>query len=426
MAVTMRRPAGRAADVPDPGTLPRLLAEPSSPTLHDHRRVYPRPTDDGLIEAVEAAGLVGRGGAGFPMATKLRAVASGRRRPVIVVNGAESEPASAKDRLLLTTRPLLVLDGAQLAAAAARARDVELCLDTDDAERVIGEALAERDATEPGGVSIRVTRVPRRYVSGEERALVRRLNGGPTLPPADPTRPAERGVGGRPTLVNNVETLAHAAQIHAFGPSWFRALGTEGSPGTRLITVSGAVGRPAVYEVAGGTPIANVIRAAGGDPNEVQAVLIGGYFGTWIRAEDAWDLRLDDDDLRGRGAAMGSGVICFLPTSSCGLDETARVATWMAGETAGQCGPCVHGLASIARGLVKLTHGGDPVTERKILRWAGEVEGRGACRLPDGTVRFVRSALRVFGDEIASHRAGGGCLRAAQPPILPTPDRRER
>jgi NADH:ubiquinone oxidoreductase subunit F (NADH-binding) len=423
MAIATPSPARPTVRGPDPHTLPRLLAGPDAVSLAEHRRVYPEPKDDGLIARLEASGLGGRGGAGFPMATKLRAVASGRRRPVVVVNGAESEPASAKDRLLLTTRPHLVLDGAALAAEAVRARRVELCLDTDDAEHAVRMALAARDSAEPGGVPMHVSRVPRRYVSGEERALVRHLNGGPTLPPADPARPAERGVEGRPTLVNNVETLAHAVQIHTFGPTWFRSLGTEGSPGTRLVTVSGAVTRPAVYEVAGGTPIANVLRAAGGDPEGVQAVLLGGYFGTWITGADAWDLRLDDDLLRAKGAGMGSGVICFLPWAACGLVETARVAAWMARQTAGQCGPCVHGLSSIARGLTELARGGDPETETRVRRWAGDVEGRGACRLPDGTVRFVRSALGAFTDEIARHRDGGVCPGTAHPQVLPTPER---
>jgi NADH:ubiquinone oxidoreductase subunit F (NADH-binding) len=425
MVVATPVPTRSPQEAPDPRSLPRLLATTGSSALAIHRVTYDRPDRaGGLIEALGRAGLGGRGGAGFPMAAKLRSVAAGRRRPIVVVNGAESEPASAKDRLLLTVHTHLVLDGAALAAVAVGADRVELCLDTDDAEAAVHLALAERDTYEPGGVAMRVTRVPRRYVSGEERALVRRLNGGPTLPSADPTRPAIRGVQGRPTLVNNVETLAHAAQIHAFGAGWFRALGTETAPGTRLMSVSGAVARPAVYEVAGGTPLANLLGAAGGRPEDVQAVLMGGYFGTWVPAATAWDLRLDDDDLRAHGAAMGSGVVCFLPTSSCGLVESARVASWMAGQTAGQCGPCVHGLASIARGLATLARGGDPRTEDRIRRWAGDVEGRGVCRLPDGTIRFVRSALSVFAEEIERHR-DGACGRAASPQILPTPDRSE-
>jgi NADH:ubiquinone oxidoreductase subunit F (NADH-binding) len=425
MATVTPTPTRPPAAAPDPHALPRLLAATGSSSLTTHRATYPPPgRADGFIDALERAGLGGRGGAGFPMATKLRAVAAGRRRPVVVVNGAESEPASGKDRVLLTAHPHLVLDGAQLAAAAVGADRVELCLDTDDAETTVRLALAERDALEPGGVATHVTRVPRRYVSGEERALVRRLNGGPALPSADLTRPAVRGVEGRPTLVNNVETLAHAAQIQTFGPAWFRMLGTDSAPGTRLVTLSGAVVRSAVYEVAGGTPLADLLAAAGGKLDDVQAVLMGGYFGTWLPASTARDLRLDDEHLRAHGAGMGSGVICFLPSAACGLVESARVASWMAGQTAGQCGPCVHGLASIARGLVTLTRGADAETEERIRRWAGDVEGRGACRLPDGTVRFVRSALSVFAEEIERHR-DGMCSRAAHPQILPTPDRRE-
>ena len=411
-----------------PSGLPRLLAAtPASngpADLAGHRTLMPAPpsprrgADRALIDEVERAGLLGRGGAGFPTAMKLRAVASGRRRPVVVVNGAESEPASRKDLLLLTTRPHLVLDGALAAAAAVGADRIEIGLDTDEAAGAIETALAARRGAERPSATVHIVRVPRRYLSGEERSLVRAIGGGPAIPALGP-RPFERGVDGRPTLVQNVETLAHLAQITAFGGDWFREVGADDEPGSRLVTVSGAVARPGVFEVAGGTPVANVLRAAGGRRDDVSAVLVGGYFGAWIDVEHALPVRLTDGDLAAHGTAFGAGVIWFLPRGACGLRETERVASWFAGQTADQCGPCVHGLASIAGGLVSLLGGGGRDEAARLRRWSDDVEGRGACRLPDGAVRFVRSGLKVFGADIERHRIDGRCDAALDQTLLP-------
>jgi NADH:ubiquinone oxidoreductase subunit F (NADH-binding) len=420
-AVDPRSPAA-------PAGLPRLLTPtPGSggpADLAAHRSLMPPPPrprrgpDQTLIDEIERAGLLGRGGAGFPTATKLRAVASGRRRPVVVVNGAESEPASRKDRLLLTTRPHLVLDGALAAAAAVGSDRIEIGLDTDDAIGAIESALAARRGPERPGPTIHIVRVPRRYLSGEERALVRAIGGWPAIPALGP-RPFERGVSGRPTLVQNVETLAHFAQIVAFGGDWFREVGADDEPGSRLVTVSGAVDRPGVFEVAGGTPVANVLRAAGGRREDVAAVLVGGYFGAWIDVEHALPVRLSDPDLAAHGTAFGAGVIWFLPREACGLRETERVAAWFAGQTGEQCGPCVYGLASIAGGLGSLLRGGGSEDAARLRRWSNEVEGRGACRLPDGAVRFVRSGLKVFAPDIERHRIDGRCDAGPDQALLP-------
>ena len=420
-AVDPRTPAA-------PTGLPRILSAPAASggpaDLAAHRSLMPAPprphrgADPAIIAEVERAGLLGRGGAGFPTARKLNAVASGRRRPIVVVNGAESEPASRKDRLLLTTKPHLVLDGALAAAAAVGADRIEIGLDTDDAVQAIEMALAARRGPERPGASIHIVRVPRAYISGEERSLVRAVGGEPAIPALGP-RPFERGVDGRPTLVQNVETLAHIAQIAAFGGDWFREVGSDDEPGSRLVTVSGAVTRPGVFEVAGGTPIANVLRAAGGRREDVAAVLVGGYFGAWIDVEHALPVRLSDTDLAAHGTAFGAGVIWFLPRGACGLRETERVASWFAGQTANQCGPCVHGLAAIAGGLGSLVRGGGRDDVQRLRRWSDDVEGRGACRLPDGAVRFIRSGLKTFAPDVERHRIDGRCEATPNQALLP-------
>ncbi|MCU1449158.1 MAG: hypothetical protein JWP02_1328, partial [Acidimicrobiales bacterium] len=378
--------------------------------------------------AIERSGLRGRGGAGFPTGRKLRAVAEGHaRRPVIVVNGSEGEPASSKDKLLLSRHPHLVLDGALLAAAAVGATEVIVGVDRMEPRvlRAVHGALAERRAAGERMPDVRVAAIPHRYVAGEESALVRWLNGGDAKPTVVPPRPFEAGVAGRPTLVDNVETLAHLAQIVNWGPEWFREHGTDDEPGTMLVTVSGAVARPGVHEVPVGARISSVVRAAGGSVSRCNAVLVGGYFGSWLSSAQAKRTRLCNEDLRPLGAGLGCGALIVLPEEACGLKETARILSWLAGESAGQCGSCVHGLAAIAGGTVDLFKGDDTVD--RLRRWAAQVEGRGACHFPNGAVRLLRSALDVFDEEIHRHvegdgHGGSGCSGTHRGPALPIPD----
>jgi NADH:ubiquinone oxidoreductase subunit F (NADH-binding) len=415
-------------DSPDaPAGLPRLLSGTRGPaSLEEHRRALDVPprsrrsADESLLALVERSGLRGRGGAGFPMATKMRAVASGRGRPVVIVNGAESEPASGKDRLLLTMRPHLVLDGALVAAAAVGADNIVVCADDDGVLISVERAFAVRRSNESNRLPIGLASLPRRYVAGEERSIVQLMNGGPAIPTSAPPRPFERGVGGRPTLIQNAETLAHLAQVFAFGADWFRELGTVQEPGTRLITVSGAVAHPGVHEVPSGMPIAKLYRSAGGERGATSGVLVGGYFGSWLTPAQAFDARVSDRSLGRFGAGVGAGVLHFLPDGACGLVETARIATWLAGQSSGQCGPCVHGLRAIASSVGVLARGGGQDAATKILRWSADVEGRGACKLPDGAVRFVRSALATFSGDIEVHRRHGTCGAASDQALLPT------
>ena len=201
-------------------------------------------------------------------------------------------------------------------------------------------------------------RVPDAYLTGEETALIHALNGGPATPTLTPPRPFERGLAGRPTLVANVETLAHIALIARHGATWFRAVGTAEHPGSTLVTVTGAVTRPGVYEIAAGAPAATVIEQAGGEPGALRALMVGGYHGSWIAAEAISQARLDNGSLRRWDAALGAGVVVALPRSACPVAEVTRVVDWMTAESAGQCGPCVHGLGAIAGAFVTPGHHG--------------------------------------------------------------------
>jgi NADH:ubiquinone oxidoreductase subunit F (NADH-binding) len=398
--------------------------------LAEHRARFsapPRPASGpspALIEMVEQAGLRGRGGAGFPTATKMRAVVEAGRRPVVVANGSEGEPASRKDEFLMSAAPHLVLDGAELAATAVGADEVicAVVLHTGRARQAIQHAIAERRAADPGGPRITTVDVPARYIAGEERSLVHLLNGGPAIPTASPPRPFERGVSGRPTLVQNVETLAHLALVHRFGPKWFRAVGVPEMPGTSLTTVSGAVATPAVYEIVTGTPLLGLLRAAGAVEEDIRAVLVGGYSGTWLSLAQARAVTLDREGLARVGAIFGPGVVSVLPRDACGLWETAGVMRWMADQTAGQCGPCVHGLAAIAGATEALARGTSaPGLVERLEGLAGQVDGRGACRYPDGAIRLLRSALGIFEADVRAHLAGDACPPAAHGNVLPLP-----
>jgi len=355
---------------------------------------------------VERSGLRGRGGAGFPTARKLRAVSEGRH-PIVVVNGSEGEPASSKDKVLLQLAPHLVLDGALLAATAVGADEVIVCVDRHATAALQALHLALDERRGEVSATVRIEAIPHRYVAGEESALVHWLNGGPAKPVLTPPRPSESGVARRPSLVDNVETVAHLAQIAQFGTDWFRMLGTASTPGSTLVTLSGGVVRPGVCEVAVGTPLPAVVEAGGVGTAGIGAVLVGGFYGSWLSPARMSRVRLCDDDLRPLGAGVGCGAIVVLPPGACGLRETTRIMGWLAGETAGQCGPCVNGLAAIAGALAELHDGHDTVA--RLRGWAGQIEGRGACRFPDGAVRLLRSALDVFGGDIDRHLHGRGC-----------------
>lgn len=377
-----------------------------------------------LSETLADAGLTGRGGAAFPLATKMRTVAGAKGRPVVVVNAAESEPASAKDRWLAAHVPHLVLDGAQAAAESVGAKEVILWLHrgATTAEQSLAGALHERRAA--GLPSRRTTIVlgPDRYVAGEASAIVHRLSGGPALPTMSPHRTAERGVGGRPTLLSNAETFAHVGLIARHGSRWFREEGTDEEPGTMLATVRGAVRRPGVVEVGVGTAGHEVLRLAGGATEPLSAYLVGGYGGTWLGADAARGAALSRASLRPLGVDLGVGLVLAFPASRCALAETERLLGWLAAESSGQCGPCVNGLPAIATRFSDLMSGHAAAGGLEdIRRWAGLVTGRGACHHPDGAVRLLRSAVNTFGDHLDEHVRSGRCSDVVSSPIAPLP-----
>lgn len=355
----------------------------------------PRVDLDRLIAEIDAAGLTGRGGAGFPTARKLAALEG--RRPVVVGNAMEGEPLSNKDAVLLAHAPGLVLDGLEILGGALRAGRTVL-------------AVGARPPLPEGRRGIEVLRLEDAFVAGQETALVNQLNGrGPV--PTDPSIPVFRkGVAGRPTLVTNAETLAHVALIARYGAAWFREQGTGTDPGTSLVTLSGStaevVPRPGVVEAPRGTPLTKLLASGGTETGRVRAVLLGGYHGTWI-APAKLNLPFSVEGLRPAGATPGAGIVHVLDRATCPLEYSARIAEYLADQSARQCGPCVNGLPRIAQTLHRLAgSGADPRLKSDLDRLQDLVAGRGACKHPDGTVRFVASTMRVFADHVRDHQRG--------------------
>ena len=405
----------------------RLLAGPApaagAETLVEHRARLgdlPGAGDRAhLVGMLEASGLLGRGGAGFPVGRKWGSVA-GRSggNAVVLANGAEGEPMSMKDRVLMSTRPHLVLDGVELAAEAVGARKAILYVGSEHREarvaleRAVRERASDRSRTMPR-IPTAIVTPPVSYVAGEESAAVHFVNDGDARPVTVPPRPFEKGADGRPTLVQNVESLAHAALIARYGDAWFREAGRSETRGTALVTIGGAR-MPGVLEVELGTTIAELAEWSGAPGAFGSPVLLGGYFGGWVAGEDAWHMPLDPTELRRSGSAFGCGVVAFLGDDTCGVRATARIMDYMAGSSAAQCGPCVYGLRAIADATARIATGRPREDDlRRVHGWSDTLSGRGACRMPDGTIGLLRSALRVFDADWTAHQHHRRCIAGA-------------
>jgi NADH:ubiquinone oxidoreductase subunit F (NADH-binding) len=215
---------------------------------------------------------------------------------------------------------------------------------------------------------------------------------------------------------------ANVGLIGRYGARWFRGLGTAHSPGSALVSVTGAVTHPTVLEVALGTPLRLILSAANAD-GDPQALLLGGFGGSWLDGAHL-DVGYDNESLGPYGANVGAGVIVVLPRRGCGVLETQRVVRWMANESARQCGPCAFGLPALASDLAQVVRGSSDASgalERLVTR-SDSIEGRDACHHPDGVVRFVRSALRVFARDFDQHLNHLPCPGSTSPAhFVPVP-----
>ncbi|MHB8719114.1 MAG: NADH-ubiquinone oxidoreductase-F iron-sulfur binding region domain-containing protein [Candidatus Dormibacteria bacterium] len=404
--------------------VPRLLDGPAgegAEPLSAHRQRLGPCSDGGpgLLDEIERSGLRGRGGGGYPTARKMRAVAQrARGDAVVVANGAETEPLNRKDHVLMARRPHLVLDGLRVAARAVGAPQavVYVTADNQAVAAAVRTALEERRRAGEADPRVSLVMGPKRYIAGEEMAVVSVINGGPARPAMVPPRPHERGVEGRPTLMQNVETLADIALVASHGADWFAGAGGDGATGSVLVTAAGSIHDPGVHEIANGSTVAHAVSRAGGALGSTSAVLVGGYFGRWVSASDAWDLRLGID------IPLGSGLLAVFPHSHCGVAQVAAITAFLARESARQCGPCQHGLFALASTMEDLAAGrAKPADSERLQRWIGQIAGRGACHHPDGALAMLESGLRAFAGDVNSHLRRRRCDRDSAT-LLPTPD----
>ncbi|MGD0810542.1 MAG: NADH-ubiquinone oxidoreductase-F iron-sulfur binding region domain-containing protein [Acidimicrobiales bacterium] len=407
------------------------LAGTGARTLRDHVATHgplPVPSrvtrkwQDAVLHDVETSGLTGRGGAAFPTSRKMEAARGSGPRPALLVNAMEGEPASGKDQYLLAYSPHLVLDGAELVAMAVGADSVVVCLPAERRALIAGvqQALRERLSLPYKRPNCQVKALPGHYISGEESALISAVAGAAGVPQFRPDKSLGLRLGRQPALVHNAETLAHAALIGRHGSHWFRQVGVPEAPGTCLVTISGAVRHPGILEVETGLALGDIIEAALPLP-DVQAVLVGGYGGTWV-ARRNFSVPFGPQALTAVRAAMGAGVLLVLAHGGCGLLETETIARYLSGQSAGQCGPCLFGLPAIAEDLGLLVRGPcRPKDLERLRARCGLVAGRGACRHPDGAVRLVNSALSVFEADVDHHMQYGPCSGCLLPPTAPVP-----
>jgi NADH:ubiquinone oxidoreductase subunit F (NADH-binding) len=398
-----------------PGVEGRLLHAGGREDLAAYRAAggYATVTDvERLLDEVDEAGVRGRGGAAFPIARKIRTVRDGRGVPVAVANGEEGEPASVKDRWLLRNRPHLVLDGLRLAALMVAADEVHVYVSDPDAAASVTAAVQELRGTGVWDAEVSVTVVEPTYVAGEETAAVQAIDGGPALPTDKPPRPFEEGVKGRPTLVNNVETLANLPLVQRLGATGYRELGTVASPGTFLLTLTGCAAT-GLYEVPFGVTLTEVLTWLGEDPAQVDGVLMGGYF-SGVLGRQVLDASLEYDAIKALHSGLGCGAVAVLSSGTCPVEVSAAVMAYFARENAGQCGSCFNGTAAMSAVLEALRdHRAEAADVERLTDWSVRLRGRGACGTLDGATNVAAAVLREFPDAVTTH-LDGTCATCAE------------
>lgn len=367
-----------------------------------------------VIAELEQSGLRGRGGAGFPTARKLALTLERPETPrYVVMNGGEDEPGSSKDRVLMENVPHLVLEGVVLAAYAVQAEKAYLYINHGYEAAACALAAAMEEAREAGywgedvmgsGFRLEIATVaaPSNYVAGEDTAALEVIEGKEPLPRRKPPFPVTAGLFGKPTLVNNVETLANIAPIVAKGPEWYRSFGSGESPGTMIFSLGEEMERPGVYELPLGTPLRYLLEECGGGlkgGRRIKAVLPGGPSSGFLPPEGI-DVPLDHASLRNAGSSIGCGVVKVLAEGDSVLDELARIADFFAKESCGQCPACrmeTNMLAALL-GKVRQGQGSDALVEQmgKVLEFN---RGKGFCSLIHMPGPPIESAVRLFPEE---------------------------
>jgi NADH-quinone oxidoreductase subunit F len=376
---------------------------------------------EAVIGMVAESGLSGRGGAGFPTGRKwqtVRASAGSGGRPWVVANGDESEPGAFKDRELMEKLPHRILEGALIAACAVGADQVTLFVrgEYELAYSRLEGAVAE--ATQAGiigrlvPVNVHLHRSAGAYICGEETALIEALEDRRPMPRGKPPYPAVQGLHGRPTLVNNMETLANVPAILTRGPAWYRRLGVPDAPGTRVFSVSGLVTRPGNYECEIGVTLDDLIHGLAGGVragHHLKAVIPGGT-STPVLPADHIGVRMTPADLAAAGSMLGTASVIVYDDSACMVDAARNMARFYRDESCGKCTPCRDGTEMLFEILSRFEDGGVQEADiERLFRLCDYTPREAVCALGSGAVAPVLSTLTHFRAEYDAHLAHGGC-----------------
>jgi NADH-quinone oxidoreductase subunit F len=369
-----------------------------------------------ILSEVTQSGLRGRGGAGFPVGKKWTAAAETAVKPrYVVCNAGEDEPGSFKDRTLIEHRPHLVLEGTILAARAIDAEQACFYINEtyDDCVSRITEAIDEANRSGYlGSLRVSVHRAPTVYVAGEDSAALEVLEGKPAKPRPKPPYPATAGLFGKPTAVNNVETLANVPPIVRNRASWFRSYGTSESPGTMIFCLGDEMNAPGAYELPLGTPLRHLYENSGGglrNGRPLKAILPGGPSCAFLSA-DQLDVPLDPESLKRAGSALGCGVMRFYAEDACMVGEAVRIAQFFARECCGQCPACRMETSMLSVMLERIHQGkADAALYDQFQKIIDFNRGKGYCALINMPGPPITSALRLFRDEFDNHLRHAAC-----------------
>lgn len=380
-----------------------------------------------LVREITDSGLRGRGGAGFPTGKKWAFTRECSEQPhYLVLNGGEDEPGSKKDRLLMENLPHLVIEGVILASYGVEASKAYLYINSQYQVAIDGitsaleetkkaNYLGERILGSKFSLEIVLMPAPPNYVAGEDTAALEVIESKQPLPREKPPFPATVGLFGKPTAVNNVETLANVAPIIARGAKWYRSFGTDDSPGTMLFSLNEEVNRPGIYELPFGTPLRYLIEECGGglkDGKPIKAILPGGPSSAFL-LPDKIDVPLDHNSVREAGSTIGCGVVRLVTEGTCMVEETLRIAEFFAAESCDQCPACRMETNMLASMLKKVQEGkgASPLLDQfeKVISFN---KGKGFCNLVNMPGPPIESALKLFRSDFEFHLANGRCPRS--------------
>lgn len=388
-----------------------------------HNAVF-HDTPENVIAAIAESGLTGKGGANFPTGRKWSMVSSSREGPrYVVCNGGEHEPGSRKDRVLMEFYPHAVIEGTLIAAYAIGASLAYIYVTEDQTAAINSIRHGIREAKEQGYLSLGGYKrhfacdlicipAPATYVAGEETAALSVIEGKEGKPRRKPPYPTEAGLFGKPTLVNNVETLASVPVVLSRGAKWFRSQGTETSPGSILVTLGAEVNRPGVYEIPFGTTLRTLTSRYGGgtvDGKRIKAILPGGPSLPLIEG-DRVDVPYDHQSLKAVGSGVGCGAIRLWLEDQCMVEATLEIAEFFAREQCGQCPLCrmeTNTFAMVLKQLKNGQAGTNFVTQ--IEKTAAFAHGKGVCSLTNMAAAPVLAAVKLFKEDFDYHVRHGRC-----------------